>query len=273
MKVLFVCTGNTCRSPLAEGYLKNKNLPCLEVQSAGLMPDGVKASQNSILAAKTFGFDISGHKPRQITSDLILNSDKIYCMSESHKSALAGIVPESKLSVLGSGIPDPYGLDLDYYIKTAEKIMAATDNIFADILPADKKDCADIEVIERTCFSAPWSRSAIEQSLDNGTVMYKAVLKGKTVGYIGINTVLDEGYITNIGILPEFRRNGTAQRLLEKLECDYKEKLSFISLEVRVSNLAAISLYKKLGYQKAGERRSFYINPTENALIMTKGLK
>lgn len=273
MNVLFVCTGNTCRSPFAEGYLKYKNLPCITVKSAGLMPDGTKASENSILAAKQFGFDISDHKPTQITKDMLLSADKIYCMSENHKNAISSLGFGSKTAVLGGGIPDPFGLSLDYYIQTARKIMEETDKIFPDILPAEKSDAVDIEFIEKTCFSAPWSASAVMQSLDNGTVMYKAVISGKTVGYIGINTVLDEGYITNIAVLPDYRKNGTAQRLLEKIENDFSDKLSFISLEVRPSNLAAISLYKKLGYEKAGERRNFYINPTENALIMTKGLK
>ena len=84
-------------------------------------------------------------------------------------------------------------------------------------------------------------------------------------------TVLDEGYVTNIGVLPEFRRRGIGAKIVNQLINFSKEKtLSFLSLEVRVSNMAAINLYKSLGFEEVGKRKNFYRLPNEDALIMTR---
>lgn len=271
MKVLFVCTGNTCRSPLAEGYLKHKSLACIEALSAGTYAEKEPASENSILAARQLGFDISGHISRPLEQTMLDSADKIYCMTDTQKELLRHYTEERKISVMG--IPDPYGKDLDAYLDAAKKIAEFIDNEFPEILRADDTDCAAIAEIEKECFSSPWSKEGLIDSLNNGLIIYKAEIKNKIIGYVGINTVLDEGSITNIAVLPEYRNKGTAMRLLETLERDLGDKLSFITLEVRVSNNAAISLYQKMGYEKAGGRKNFYIKPNEDAFIMTKGLK
>ena len=79
-----------------------------------------------------------------------------------------------------------------------------------------------------------------------------------------------EGYVANVAVLPEYRQRGIAGRLIENAvkEC-VENKAEFLSLEVRVSNYAAISLYEKHCFKKAGERKNFYSAPTENAYIMT----
>jgi ribosomal-protein-alanine N-acetyltransferase len=94
------------------------------------------------------------------------------------------------------------------------------------------------------------------------------------VGYGGMYTVLNEGYVTNIGVLPQFRRKGIGKSLVEKLLDYSKEKnLEFLTLEVRVSNKAATNLYKSFGFESVGNRKNFYSNPTEDALIMTRYFK
>ena len=94
------------------------------------------------------------------------------------------------------------------------------------------------------------------------------------MGYGGMYTVLDEGYVTNIGVLPEYRKNGIGTKIVNKLiDFSIVKQLSFISLEVRVSNVVAINLYKKLGFEEQGKRKNFYSNPVEDALIMTRFLK
>lgn len=87
---------------------------------------------------------------------------------------------------------------------------------------------------------------------------------------MGISKIAGEGYVTNVAVLPPFRRKGIGETLLRYVISGSKSELEFISLEVRVSNEAAVSLYKKLGFETVGMRKRFYTNPVEDALIMTK---
>ncbi len=136
-----------------------------------------------------------------------------------------------------------------------------------------EKQVSEIAEIERRCFSTPWTENQIKSS-DNSTVFFLARVEDKTVGYGGMYTVLDEGYVTNIGVLPEYRKNGIGTKIVNKLiDFSIEKQLSFISLEVRVSNVVAINLYKKLGFEEQGKRKNFYSNPVEDALIMTRFLK
>ncbi len=128
--------------------------------------------------------------------------------------------------------------------------------------------------IERESFSKPWTYEGFAAELNNDTAwFYEAVYDGTTAGYMGIYIICGEGYVANVAVLPEYRRKGIAGRLIENaINICKKEKAEFLSLEVRVSNLAAISLYKKYGFKKLGERKNFYSAPTENAYIMTLDL-
>ncbi len=130
-----------------------------------------------------------------------------------------------------------------------------------------------IAALEKECFSQPWSEVSLREELhkDNSNFLVALNEDALVVGYIGFNFVLDEGYITNIAVAPKFRRCGIAQNLMNKIIAfAQSQRLSFISLEVRASNAAAISLYEKFGFEKAGVRKNFYALPQEDALIMTK---
>lgn len=123
--------------------------------------------------------------------------------------------------------------------------------------------------IEQQCFSAPWSEQALSAELGKGLFLV-AERDGQPVGYVGCQTVLDEGYITNVAVQPQARRQGVARALLAALEREGRRKgLAFVTLEVRVSNEAAIALYRGAGYEPAGRRKGFYQNPKEDALLMT----
>ena len=133
-----------------------------------------------------------------------------------------------------------------------------------------KGDQKAIAEIENECFSSPWSEAAILETIENGGFYTVFEQDGKIVGYAGLQIVLDEGYITNIAVTEEFRGRGIGSALIESLKSIALEKgLRFISLEVRRSNNGAIVLYKKHGFKQVGERRGFYSNPTEDAIIMT----
>ncbi len=133
-----------------------------------------------------------------------------------------------------------------------------------------EKDAPIIAEIERNCFATPWTEEQVKSS-DDSTVFFLARVEEKVVGYGGMYTVLDEGYVTNIGVLPDFRRRGIGAKIVKELiNFSVEKALSFLSLEVRVSNLAAIELYKSFGFEEVGKRKNFYRLPNEDALIMTR---
>ena len=130
---------------------------------------------------------------------------------------------------------------------------------------------AEIAELEKACFSAPWSERAITETMQGESVFLVAEEDGKTVGYIGSYYCSPEGYITNVAVAPEMRRRGIGRALIEELIRRGRElSLSFWTLEVRESNEGAIALYSALGFEKVGERKNYYSNPTENALLLTK---
>ena len=275
MKILFVCSGNTCRSPMAEGYLKSLKLKGVEVSSAGLQAGGF-VSENSVAAMQEMGIDISHHIPRQITREMINSADKIICMTATHKALLELSGAEGNISVLGFGISDPYGSDVDTYIACRNEIINEIDKILSriNIRSYANGDETKIAALEKECFSSPWSEKAITDAKANGTFFLIAEKGFDFAGYISLNTAADEGYINNIAVVPEYRRQGVAESLLYHLgKTAEKKQLAFLSLEVRESNLAAIKLYEKCGYKNMGVRKNFYENPKENAIIMTKTMR
>lgn len=123
MKFLFVCTGNTCRSPMAEG-LARKLFKNHEFSSAGLFVNPFNSvSANSVQAMIDYGIDISLHKPTQVTVNLSKNYDYIIPMTLSHKMNLVSLgVDQEKILMFKEEISDPYGGDLDVYKFCAKQL-------------------------------------------------------------------------------------------------------------------------------------------------------
>ncbi len=126
--------------------------------------------------------------------------------------------------------------------------------------------------IEKECFSTPWSEDGLRAELTNSHARFFVALNCEHVlGYIGAHNILGEVYITNVAVRPIYRNQGVGKALVEELfnECE-KENSDFITLEVRKSNTTAIKLYEKCGFSLVGERKNFYENPKEDALLMTR---
>lgn len=125
--------------------------------------------------------------------------------------------------------------------------------------------------LEKICFSLPWTADMIRSELNNPSCLYLAAVDGDTlVGYIGVQTVLDEGYINNVAVRPEYRRKGIAAALISLLINEARAiGLAFMTLEVRESNAPAIALYEKLGFTTVGRRKNYYEKPREDAILMT----
>ncbi len=125
--------------------------------------------------------------------------------------------------------------------------------------------------IENECFAHPWSRGSLENALsDPNAVFCVAIENGGVIGYIGMLFVLDEGYICNVAVSQSFRKRGVGSALIQTLVTHCKKNdFAFLTLEVRESNAAARSLYEDFGFVKVGERKNYYTDPTENAVLMT----
>lgn len=142
-RIVFVCTGNTCRSPLAEALARDlcareldvavdDVLACgLAFASAGTGTlDGMPASDGSLAAAAEIGLDLSAHQSRMVDRATIERADRVYCLAASHARAVLAKMPSAKDKVAllrpdGHDIADPYGGDLDEYRATREQIATA----------------------------------------------------------------------------------------------------------------------------------------------------
>lgn len=141
------------------------------------------------------------------------------------------------------------------------------------IVPMNADHLDEVAELERICFSTPWSRNMLAEELDNMLSAFLVALDDadRVVGYAGVQVILDEGYITNIAVRPECRRQGVAAKLLQVfLDFAKANKLSFLTLEVRASNYDAIALYGSRGFRSMGRRKNYYEHPKEDALIMTR---
>ena len=140
------------------------------------------------------------------------------------------------------------------------------------IVPMNGDHLDEVAELERICFSVPWSRNMLAEELDNLLSAFLVALddNDRVVGYAGLQVVLDEGYITNVAVRPECRRQGIAAKLLQVfLDFATANKLAFLTLEVRASNYDAIALYGSRGFRSVGRRKNYYEHPREDAIIMT----
>lgn len=140
-----------------------------------------------------------------------------------------------------------------------------------EIINMTSEHISRIADLEKECFSSPWSKKALEDELENENSHFIVAVSDDVTGYIGVQEICGEAYITNIAVFGEHRKQGIGRSLLKKAVDGAKSRnCEFITLEVRESNESAISLYKSEGFEVAGVRKNFYTDPTENGIIYTK---
>ncbi len=135
-KIVFICTGNTCRSPIAEGLFKAMNgeqKTGLKAASAGLFTaDGLPASENAVIAAHELGADISQHTSTLLNQNLVNDAKYLVCMTASHYDQILSKFPnvgDKLFTLLPTDIDDPYGGNIDAYRHCANQIQSAVKSI------------------------------------------------------------------------------------------------------------------------------------------------
>ena len=277
-RFLFVCTGNTCRSPMAAALFrklaKERGLPLTAV-SAGLAPEfGAPASENAIAAMAEEGIDLSNHRAKPATPALRDEAQMIAVMTEHHRLALiAAGVDAHKIFVLGGGVPDPYGGSLDLYRETRDALKAVLPALLPPfrIVKMNESHIPALAALEKDCFaSQAWSETGLSAELQNDTAVFLVAEneQGEVLGFLGMHHVLDECDIAQVAVSEKFRRQGVGFWLLSAAKAYGEEHgVTRLMLETRQSNTPARAMYEKFGFVEDGYRPRFYEAPVEDAVL------
>ena len=133
---------------------------------------------------------------------------------------------------------------------------------------AGREDIPALCALETECFQTPWGSKSFEDFFDlDFTIALKAVVGQSVAGYAGLYISGSDGYITNVAVTAAMRRKGVGRTLIKELK--NLPEVENLFLEVRESNLPAITLYESEGFLRDGVRKNFYSNPRENAILMS----
>ncbi|WP_260471799.1 ribosomal protein S18-alanine N-acetyltransferase [Bacillus sp. HMF5848] len=133
------------------------------------------------------------------------------------------------------------------------------------------EDLDEVMEIERASFTLPWKREAYENELLHNQYARYIVLEheGHIAGYCGMWLVIDEAHITNVAISPSYRGKKLGDAIMRyALQFAYQHGAATATLEVRISNMVARNLYKKLGFLEGGIRKHYYQDNGEDAIVM-----
>lgn len=138
-----------------------------------------------------------------------------------------------------------------------------------------ENDLEEVTAIERRAFTDPWSKRAFQYDLKSDYAKpIVARFENHIAGYACLYLAADEMMIGNIAVSPDFQQRGIGSKMMEYIvDLAVNQSISQIALEVRESNQAARSLYLRFGFEITGRRKYYYRNPTEDALMMIKGIK
>lgn len=296
--ILFVCTGNTCRSPMCAALFNKKysENTSLHAISAGLFADGSPISRNAVTALHEAAIssdannDYANHISRTVAEEDIASASHVYGVTPSHAMQLMMRFPEykDKISALPLPISDPFGSDVDGYKSCLSDIDAALALLFDS--SADSSDDTqessgisvkkatdamfdDILALENEAFSCPWSAQSFREAFesDNITIYSAHTSDGKLCGFACLMVIDYEAELLNIAVAKAQRRQGIGDMLMRHLIGEAEKKnVTDIFLEVRQSNEAAQKLYEKHGFEALGVRKKYYTSPVEDAVVMRK---
>ncbi len=143
-----------------------------------------------------------------------------------------------------------------------------------EIRRLELRDLQAVEEIERRSYATPWSRSMFAGEVTKPSSICLGAYDpdtGRLIGYAIVSRYVDAWHVMNLAVDPDERRRGIARALLDRLfELTAGESRRGYTLEVRVSNAAAIRLYERTGFKPRGIRRGYYTDNREDALIMWK---
>jgi len=198
-------------------------------------------NKSAILTAFPFAFFPEGNNNRQRASSVALRA--------------------SQMILAGEKFPQTPEI---IYVRAPQAVREAEATL--KIISATPEFAKQMNEVEAEGFAIPWTIDSIRHILENPkTVAFAAIENERLVGHIYMQQIIDEGHIVNIAVCKSHRRRGIAKKLVEKLI--NSAKISF-TLEVRESNIAAISLYEKFGFKPEGIRKDYYSQPQEDGIIM-----
>ncbi|MBQ8807817.1 MAG: ribosomal protein S18-alanine N-acetyltransferase [Clostridia bacterium] len=280
-EILFVCTGNTCRSPMAEAIYNT--ISPIKARSAGISvshPTG--AAKNACIAVEKYNASLKNHLSSQLTLEDLEEYKLIITMTASQRDLLRSYINSEKIITLadfafeGEDVSDPYGGSLELYEKTAKQIYGY---ILKGIIKrcrcvlAQDNDTLEIARMEKEYFPDNWSENSIKTQIENKRII---VLKynGNVLGYCIFMVAADEGEILRIATRENMRRSGLGKKLLSYVICKLQEEnCSSVFLEVRAGNSGAIALYESLGFLEIGIRKGYYRDNGEDAKLFKLEIK
>ncbi len=150
--------------------------------------------------------------------------------------------------------------------------MSVENKLKVIIRPLEKEDIDEVDLVAQKAYGTHhWSKDSFYSELQNKLAQYYiARLEDNTLaGFAGYWYIIDEAHITTIAVAPEFTRKHIGETLLKTILDDcYQKKVKYLTLEVRESNIPAISMYEKYGFESFGVRKGYYQDNNESALIM-----